>query len=344
LTGWVFIGRRLGNADLELLLISHTNMNILKFRPHLSDKGWFTRAMNYYFDCFFPAGATVCVEISADCNLKCVMCPRGGVHGLVNKRRGMMDIEIFKKIIDKFRDENVRVRELWLANWGEPFLNPLFPEMARYAKSRLTGAKIIAFSNLNCLMDPSAVMSSGLDRLEVSMSGMSQEVYSKNHVGGDIKTVLRNIAGLVSAKKRLRGAMAIAVKFHDYVYNKAEAVLAKDFCRRSGIEFKLARCSVSCVEGNAAFQKEKERFSGFYSRFIDLKKEEKIARTLKTPADCMIKCYMVTIDFDGRLYRCCGVYEEKNLMGSFFDHAIREIPGINSSICDICVKTPISWR
>ncbi len=284
------------------------------------------------------------MEISADCNLKCVMCPRGGVHGLVNGRRGAMDMELFKKIIEKFRDENVRVRELWLANWGEPLLNPLFPEMARYAKSRLSGAKIIAFTNLNCLTDPYAVVSSGLDRLEVSLSGMSQEVYSKNHVGGDIKMVLENISDLVSAKKRLRGAMEIVVKFHDYVYNKAEAVLAKDFCRKNGVKFKLARCSVSCVEGNAAFQKEKERFSEFYRRFIDLKKEEKIARTLKTPADCMLKRYLVTIDFDGCLYRCCGVYEEKNLMGSFFDHAIREIPGINSSICDVCVKTPISWR
>ena len=156
--------------------------------------------------------------------------------------------------------------------------------------------------------------------------------------------MLKNIAGLVSAKKRLRGAMAIAVKFHDYVYNKAEAVLAKDFCRKNGIEFKLARCSVSCVEGNVAFQKEKERFSEFYRRLIDLEKEEKIARTLKTPADCILKRYLVAIDFDGRLYRCCGVYEEKNLMGSFFDCAIRDIPCINSPICDICVKTPISWR
>jgi len=319
-------------------------MNILKSRPYFSGKGWLKRAMKYYFDCFFPVGATVCVEISADCNLKCVMCPRGGVHGLVNGRRGVMDMDLFKKIIDKFGSENVRVRELWLANWGEPFLNPLFPEMVRYAKSRLSGAKIIAFSNLNCLIDPSAVVSSGLDRLEVSLSGMSQEVYTRNHVGGDINKVLKNIAGLVSAKKHLRGAMAIAVKFHDYVYNKTEAVLAKDFCRKNGIEFNLARCSVSCVEGSASFQKEKERFSEFYRRFIDLEKEKKIARTLKTPGDCMIKRYLVTIDFDGRLCRCCGVYEEKNLMGSFFDHSIREIPGINSSICDVCVKTPISWR
>ncbi|MCX5791483.1 MAG: hypothetical protein NTY45_04580, partial [Elusimicrobia bacterium] len=228
----------------------------------------------------------------------------------MNDRRGMMDLELFKRIIDKLKMENVRVRELWFANWGEPMLNPLFPEMVKYAKSRLPGTKTTAFSNLTCLKDPSAVISSGLDRIEVSLSGMSQEIYSRNHAGGDVRTVLENITALVSAKKRLRGGTEIAVKFHDYVYNKADAVLAKEFCRENGVKFKLSRCYIPCVEGNAAFQKEKERFSVFYGRFIDMETEKKIAHTLKSPEDCILKRYLVTIDFDGRLYRCCGVYEE----------------------------------
>ncbi len=37
------------------------------------------------------------IEIS-NCNLKCAMCPRGGVDGLINNRKGMMDFELFKKI------------------------------------------------------------------------------------------------------------------------------------------------------------------------------------------------------------------------------------------------------
>ena len=301
------------------------------------------RALPSGSDPFFPAGALVCVEIS-NCNLKCVMCPRGGVHGLVNDRRGMMGMELFRKIVDKFKAEKVTVRELWFANWGEPLLNPDFPEMVRYAKSRLPDAKLIAFSNLTCLTDPSAVAASGLDRIEVSLSGMSQEIYSRNHAGGNVKTVIENLAALAAAKQRLRSAMEITVKFHDYKYNKADAVLAGEFCRGNGIVFKFTRCYVSSVEGNVAFQKEKERFTEFYGGFIDMEKEKELAHTLGSPALCVLRRYQFAIEFDGRLYRCCGVYEEKNLMGSFFDQEIRRIPAIDSGICRVCVKTPISWR
>lgn len=294
-------------------------------------------------DCYFPMGATVCVEI-AQCNLKCVMCPRGGMHGLKNERRGQMAPELFKRIINKFLDEKVEVAELWFADWGEPLLNPDFPEMARCARALLPGAKLTLFTNLTCLPDAEAVAGAGLDIIEVSLSGMTQEVYARNHVGGDLARVLAHLDALDAARKRLGSATEIALKFHQYVYNAADSAQAEALARERGFIFKPIRCYISSVEGNAAFQREKDKFSGFYAGFIDMARERAMTRTLPGPRDCIMKRSMVTIDFDGRLYPCCGVYEEKNLMGSIFDVKILDIPALTPPVCRVCADTPISWR
>ena len=43
----------------------------------------------------------------ASCNLRCAMCPNGGVSNLTNNSIGMMKYELFKKIIDKFVTEKI---------------------------------------------------------------------------------------------------------------------------------------------------------------------------------------------------------------------------------------------
>jgi len=294
-------------------------------------------------DLDFPLGATLCVEISG-CNLKCAMCPRGGVHGLVNGRSGLMDAALFGRILAKFREEKIGVAELWFANWGEPLLNPAFPEMARHARACLPDARLTLFTNLTRLPNPEAVAGAGLDVIEVSLSGMTQETYGRNHAGGDLKKVLENLAALGAAKKRLRSPVEIVLKFHDYVYNKSDAAEAAELCRKNGFTFRLNWCYISSVEGCASFQKDRERFSKFYEGFIDLERNQAAARTLKSPRECILKRSMVTVDFDGRLFPCCGVYEEKNLMCSLFDVKIADIPYLAPEICRVCAATPIGWR
>jgi MoaA/NifB/PqqE/SkfB family radical SAM enzyme len=283
------------------------------------------------------------IEIS-NCNLKCAMCPRGGVDGLKNDRKGMMDFELFKKIIDKIVAEKIRFAELWFGSWGEPLLNPFLPEMARYAKYKLPDTTILTFTNLTCLKDPAAIIDSGLDVIRISISGMTQDVYSKNHIGGDINLVLSNLKQLIYFRKQLNRNIKLILVFHDYLYNKKDADLAKKFCEDNGIEFELHRCYIPCVESNIKFHKNKKELAKFYGQFIDLEREELLMRMLNDYRVCNMLNNWVAIDFDGRLYRCCSAYEEKYLLGSFFDYKIREIHALRSNICELCAKTPINRR
>lgn len=300
-------------------------------------------AAERWFDRFFPVGAILCVEIS-DCNLACAMCPRGGPQPLLRAGKGLMSPEMFGRIIDKFLEENVRIGAIWFANWGEPLLNPAFPAMVRKARDNFRWAKLTAFTNLNALPDPGALLLSGLDDLQVSISGMSPETYDKNHRGGNVHNVLANLDRLAALKARLGRGPRLIMKFHKYIYNEGDIPAAKAFCRTRGIKFRPIRCYISSVEGCAAFAQDPDRYAGFYSAYIDLDRERALARKLNSPEHCVLKRYMVAVDTDGALFRCCGVYDDRNLMGSFFERRIREIGRGPSAICELCARTPISWR
>ena len=58
------------------------------------------------------------VESSLACNLKCVMCPNKEIP---QPNKGIMDFELFKKIIDEAKDF---VNDIFIHHRGEPMLNP----------------------------------------------------------------------------------------------------------------------------------------------------------------------------------------------------------------------------
>ena len=290
------------------------------------------------------------IDVSS-CNLRCVMCPRGGANGLINEGKGLMDFNLFKEIIDKFVKEKVSIDEIGIGNWGEPLLNPALPKMINYAVNTLqpvfmeSKGKIKIGTNLNYLTDPIELLESGVTDILFSTSGMTQDVYSRNHKGGKADVVLKNIMQLVDIKrKRNIENVSLEMIFHDYIYNKEDAEKAKIFCEDNGIKFNHRRIYICSVEDNVKFQKEKERVVKLYEGFIDLAGEEKLQKTIKNVKKCHLRRHVITINYDGQLYRCAGVFEQKYFMGHFSDYKIKNIWKIRSAICDVCAKTPISFR
>ncbi len=287
--------------------------------------------------------AKLTVDIS-HCNLKCAMCPRGGVSELKNERKGLMDFEFFKRIIDKFIEEEIKIINLEFGSWGEPLLNSSLPQMVNYAKIKLNPNHIPVNTNLNYLKNPVDLLNSGLSLFRVSTSGMTQEIYSKNHIGGDVKLLINNLKTLIKNKNQLNNNTRIQLIFHNYIYNKKDAELAREFCKENNIGFVLTRTYIHSVEDCIKFHQEKQRLSKFYENFIDLQNEISLMKTLDNPKNCHLLNNQVVINFDGQLYRCCGVFEEKHFIGNLFDFNIKDIQNIKVEVCELCVKTPMSWR
>ena len=102
--------------------------------------------------------------------------------------------------------------------------------------------------NLNLLPDPSGLMRSGVDAIAISISGMTQDVYGKNHRGGSIDRVIRNMEELARIKRAEKlKKVRLIVAFHDYLYNREDREAAREFCRSRDMEFRLTRTYVQPV-------------------------------------------------------------------------------------------------
>ena len=139
------------------------------------------------------------IDTTNICQLKCPLCHTG--LGTVNRQKGVMHFDLFKKTIDEIKDYCI-----WLSlySWGEPFLNKEIDKYVAYA-NKANIATIIS-SNLNKPLTPETaerLVRSGLDSLIVSLDGTTQEVYKIYRVGGQLDRVLDNIRLLVQKKKEL---------------------------------------------------------------------------------------------------------------------------------------------
>ncbi len=141
---------------------------------------------------------SLAIEPTTACNLRCPECP----SGLRNFTRptGKLENPLFQKIID---DVAPFTSYLTFYFQGEPYLNPSFLEMVRYANKK----KIYTATSTNAhfLNDQVAkeTVASGLDRIIISIDGTTQETYQSYRKSGELNKVLEGTQNIVKWKKEL---------------------------------------------------------------------------------------------------------------------------------------------
>lgn len=116
------------------------------------------------------------IEPSSFCNYKCYYClrnlPRENVCESCN-----MSFEMFKKIIDDVQKFPQKISAINLAGNGEPLINPMLPEMIRYAK-KMDVCNIIKVITNGSLLNEEigrSLIDAGLDVLRISLQGMDSQ-------------------------------------------------------------------------------------------------------------------------------------------------------------------------
>ena len=142
---------------------------------------------------------SISFEPTTSCNLRCPECPSG--LRAFSRPTGMLEKDFFQRTIDDIHKE---LFYLIFYFQGEPYLNPKFLDMVKYA----TEKKIYTATSTNAhyLNDAAAkkTIESGLDRLIISIDGTSQEVYQQYRVGGKLEKVLEGARNVVRWKKELK--------------------------------------------------------------------------------------------------------------------------------------------
>jgi hypothetical protein len=134
------------------------------------------------------------IEPTNVCDHKCVGC-----GSLTPRRKGFMDYEMFKDIIDFFAPhcaKNV------LYGQGESFLHEDIFKMIRYSEN--LKCPVTVSTHFNCFDRNrlQTLLDAGLTHIIVCVDGDSEESHSKFRVGGSLKTVLGNLEMLSSLKAK----------------------------------------------------------------------------------------------------------------------------------------------
>lgn len=155
-----------------------------------------------------PKGLPISIsfEPTTSCNLRCPECPSG--LRSFTRPTGMLEVNLFKQTIDSLADT---LLYLIFYFQGEPYLNPHFLDLVKYAVKR----KIYTATSTNAhyLNDENArkTVESGLDRLIISIDGTSQETYEAYRIGGNLEKVIEGTKNILKWKKELKSATPFVI-------------------------------------------------------------------------------------------------------------------------------------
>lgn len=140
------------------------------------------------------------IEPVGQCNLRCQMCSiQFRKDGPPYGPPAFMKFETFTRIVDEF----VTLETLHLQGLGEPMMHPRFFEMVEYATKK--SIRVTTNSNLTLLNQKRAeqCVTSGLERLHVSIDGATAQTYDRIRVGSRFEQVVRNLELVLEARRQL---------------------------------------------------------------------------------------------------------------------------------------------
>ncbi len=144
---------------------------------------------------------TISLEPTTACNLRCPECPSG--LRSFTRPTGNLKKDFFRSTIDDIYKE---LLYLIFYFQGEPYINPNFLDMVKYANEK--GIYTITSTNGHFLNDENAkkTIESGLDRLIISVDGTTQETYENYRIAGKLDSVLQGARNVVKWKKKLNSS------------------------------------------------------------------------------------------------------------------------------------------
>jgi len=261
---------------------------------------------------------SISVEPTTSCNLRCPECPSG--LRAFTRPTGMLQNNFFRDTIDQLS------RDLFYLVFyfqGEPYLNPEFLDMVRYAS--LKRIYTATSTNAHYLNDENArkTVESGLDRLIISIDGTTQQVYQQYRVGGNLEKVIAGAKNIVAWKKRL-GSRKPFVIFQFLVVkpNEHQVEEIKILAKEIGVDevrFKTAQVYDYANDPNNLIP-ETQRFSR-YKR----DKEGRYQLKNKMSNHCWRLWHATVITWDGMVVPCCFDKDATHRLGDLKGMPFRDI-------------------
>jgi len=254
------------------------------------------------------------VDPASVCNFKCKFCPTGDrpLIDSTGRWQGLLQMDVFKKVIDDLQAFDKPLKVLRMYKEGEPLLNKNMAAMITYAKASgrapyidtTTNGYLLTHKNVDALME------SGLDRINISVDGLSDEMFwdltqTKVHFNDfleQIRYLYANKGNCEICIKMLGDKLSAdeKQKFYD---------LFGDLCDRISLE-NLAPC---WPEFDAAGRMDLEITKGIYQQDIG------------EVDTCPYIFYSCSVNSDGTVSLCFLDWARKLIIGDTRTHSLKEI-------------------
>jgi len=206
---------------------------------------------------------------------------------------------------------------------GEPFLNPDFLTMVKYASDK--NIYTATSTNAHFLKDELAkkTVESGLDRLIISIDGTTQETYKQYRIGGNIDKVLEGARNVVKWKKTLKSKTPFIIfQFLVVKHNEHQIEDVKKLAAEIGVDqvrFKTAQVydyendPNQLIPVNEKYSRYKKQKDGTY------KSKNKLAN------HCWKLQHANVITWDGLVVPCCFDKDAMHRLGNLKYESFKEI-------------------
>jgi radical SAM protein with 4Fe4S-binding SPASM domain len=255
------------------------------------------------------------VEPTNRCNLQCPQCLTG--MGKLGRASGDIDISTYKKIIAEIAPYSI---SLQLHFQGEPFLNKDIFEMINLAKK--TKTYVLMSTNGHFLSEDfcNRIIESKLDKLIVSLDGLTQEDYSEYRKSGNLNLVLEGINRLTSLKKKEK-ANKPAIILQHLVTKKTEESLdeIKSFAKSVKAKLSLKSMQIYDTHDSSNILPLEDKYSRYYKDGSDYK----IKSTLKNK--CKRLWFNTVFTIDGDVVPCCFDKSANYSYGNIKKSSFKEI-------------------
>lgn len=257
------------------------------------------------------------IEPTTSCNLRCPECPSGLRQ--FTRPIGMLEPTFFKKTIDEVYKELIYLTFYFQ---GEPYLNPNFLDMVKYASDK--GIYTSTSTNAHYLTEEQAkkTVESKLDRLIISIDGTTQETYEQYRIGGILQKVIDGTKNIIEAKKKLDSKTPhIVFQFLVVKPNEHQLEDVKKLANELGVDevvFKTAQVydfenGNPLIPDNIKYSRYKKNTDGTYSI-----KNKLLNQCWRMWSSCVVT-------WDGVVVPCCFDKDAKHQLGDLKKQSFKEL-------------------
>ncbi|MCB9171153.1 MAG: SPASM domain-containing protein [Flavobacteriales bacterium] len=260
---------------------------------------------------------TISFEPTTACNLRCPECPSG--LRSFTRPTGNLRPDLFTQVIDELAPD------LWGLTFyfqGEPYINPGFLDMVRYARGK--GIYTATSTNAHFLDEgrAEATVRSGLSRLIISLDGTDQATYEQYRREGDLQKVLEGAERIVRWKRKLRSRTPhVVFQFLVVRPNEHQVPEARELAKRIGVDdLWLKTAQVYDPRDDHPLIPTQDRYAR-YRRKADGTWEVKN----RLDDHCWKMWHSCVITWDGRVVPCCFDKDAHHVLGDLRSQSFREI-------------------